>query len=251
MFSYEIYENLIIVDENLQGDPTMWAGVAMRGGTGVIFNNTFDGPVYHPILLVNYRSCHLDTHDACQEEFDRCDGSSPYDGNEDSTGYPCRDQIGRSTDTGQFTSQALEPLYQWNNSDNGEPVLARVNDISSMFTCENPSMHDHIQEGRDYFDGVERPGYTPYVYPHPLNQSDMTCQNQGYVCCDERAPGGGEQTAFNGDCGQQVCCEACVPSAESEGCDCQANSTGGPGCVILLLLILGWVARFSGKPHLG
>lgn len=224
VFSFEIYENTIIVDERMVGDPTMWAGVAMRGGTGVIFNNEMIGPFYHPILVVNYRTCHEATHDACQEEFDRCDGDSQYDGNEDSTGYPCRDQIGRSTDTGQFTPQALEPLYQWNNTLNGNPVVVEINDISSYFTCENPSMRDHIKSGRDYFDETERPGYQPYVYPHPLNQSGPTCQNQGYLCCDECTEGTA-QPGFDGDCAGQICCEECVPtSGSTKGCGCRVGS---------------------------
>ncbi|MCK4576539.1 T9SS type A sorting domain-containing protein, partial [candidate division WOR-3 bacterium] len=28
--------------------------------------------------------------------------------------------------------------------------------------------HAHIQSGRDYFDNTQKPGYTPYTYPHPL-----------------------------------------------------------------------------------
>ena len=28
----------------------------------------------------------------------------------------------------------------------------------------------HIQENRDFYNDTPRPGYTPYVYPHPLTQ---------------------------------------------------------------------------------
>lgn len=239
VFSYEIYENTIIIDENMVGDPTQWTAVGLRGGTGVIFNNTISGPVYYPILLVNYRTCFEVSHDACQEEFDRCDGSSQYDGNEDSTGYPCRDQIGRSTDTGQYTPQALEPLYQWNNDNDGEAATIEINDVSSYFVCDNPSMRDHIQEGRDYFNEMERPGYVPFVYPHPLNDSAPTCQNQANVCCDECAEGSNPVPGFDGDCPGQICCERCVSTGGSggKGCGCRAGPVprSGPWCVLGIL----------------
>jgi hypothetical protein len=31
-------------------------------------------------------------------------------------------------------------------------------------------MTNHIQANRDYYEDTVRPGYTPYVYPHPLTQ---------------------------------------------------------------------------------
>lgn len=225
VFSYEIYENDIIVDDTMVGDPTMWTAVGMRGGTGVIFDNRITGPVYHPILVVNYRSCHTDTHNACQAEFDRCDGDSPYDGNEDATGYPCRDQIGRSTDSGQFTAQTLEPLYQWGNTvDGASTVVVDVNDITDYFTCTNPSMTDHIQAGRDYFDETERPGYTPYVYPHPLNDGSA---------------GGGAAGGAGGSSGGGA--DAAPGDATDGGCGCRAagreggKSGGGLGLLVLLM----------------
>lgn len=50
--------------------------------------------------------------------------------------------------------QASELSYAWNNTYNGHPVT-----ISS----QSP----HIIENRDFVNGP-MPGYTPYVYPHPL-----------------------------------------------------------------------------------
>jgi hypothetical protein len=29
---------------------------------------------------------------------------------------------------------------------------------------------NYIQLNRDYFNGIAKPGYTPYIYPHPLTQ---------------------------------------------------------------------------------
>ena len=40
--------------------------------------------------------------------------------------------------------------------------------VSNPWGCSNPSVADHIQEGRDFFNDTQKPGYTPYTYPHPL-----------------------------------------------------------------------------------
>ena len=51
--------------------------------------------------------------------------------------------------------QALEPVYSWGNTLNG----ANLN-IGSGYPT--------IQENRDFFNNTVKPGYVPYVYPHPL-----------------------------------------------------------------------------------
>ncbi len=86
---------------------------------------------------------------------------SAYDGNEEPDGYPCYDQIGRSTDSGPGTPQAQEPLYAWNNTLNGAKA-----DVTVHWGCSDVAVH--IQENRDFYNDTPRPGYTPYPYPHPL-----------------------------------------------------------------------------------
>jgi len=158
---WEIYNNTIN-----QMKRTMWVPMFIRGGTGVIFNNVITGTWSTPkIAIDNVRSCQ--SRDVCGI----CDGSSPWDGNESGQkGYPCRDQIGRSTDQWLWTAskpyppQALDPVYAWNNKHG-------VNDVT--FYLHNCSQNAfHIQEGRDYYINVIKPGYTPYTYPHPLRGSD-------------------------------------------------------------------------------
>jgi hypothetical protein len=93
--------------------------------------------------------------------------------------YPAIDQVGRGSgdlvvDTGNWPSiitinnafgyaawprQAVEMLYGWGNTLNGNPV-----GISSGFP--------NIAEGRDFTNGIAKPDYTPLVYPHPLDVSD-------------------------------------------------------------------------------
>lgn len=67
---------------------------------------------------------------------------------EDSGGYPETYQVGRGKD------QALDPTYIWDSAvwDVGGDTL--------------------VQEDRDFYVGTQRPGYTAYTYPHPLQASD-------------------------------------------------------------------------------
>lgn len=129
-FSYEIYEN------EINSDHKYFHGMFIRGGTGVIYNNTFtgSGSVTHHIHLTNYQSRSGCGIDYCKKK-DCC----PEDG------YPCDDQINN--------------LYIWNNYENGSPVTPSLMDDHFVTT--------HVQKDRDYFE-FAKPGYAPYTYPHPL-----------------------------------------------------------------------------------
>jgi hypothetical protein len=156
---WEIYNNTFN-----QVSTAMWVPMMLRGGTGVVFNNTLTGTWNLPrIALDNVRSC--DSRDGSG----KCDGTSPWDGNQvGGSGYPCRDQIGRSTDAYLWTSsrpyppQASEPAYAWNNKYGTSNV--------TFFQHGCAESVAHIQPGRDYIDNVQKPGYVPYTYPHPLVQ---------------------------------------------------------------------------------
>ncbi len=143
-FSFEIYNNQM----DGRHMPSQGRAMHFRGGTGVVFGNTLVN-YKSGIGLSSYRS--FDRFNNKGGRWGLCDGTNPLDGNEDASGYPCRDQIGRST------GQSLEPLYVWANDFDGGPMPIGVNDGGK----------GHITEGRDYFRGPPRPGYKPYAYPHP------------------------------------------------------------------------------------
>ena len=69
-----------------------------------------------------------------------------------------------SAKTGKATwpDQALEPVYSWNNTNNGQNL-----DVS---TYGEPT----LVAGRDYYNQTPMPGYTPFVYPHPLVSNQPT-----------------------------------------------------------------------------
>ena len=81
-------------------------------------------------------------------------------------GYPCLDQVGRAGDKDEddMQPQFKSPVYEWNNTLNGEDVDYHVN-TSGLIPA-------HIRENRDFFNDTPRPGYKAYRYPHPLQFVD-------------------------------------------------------------------------------
>lgn len=178
-FSWEIYENVFEFSEGL------WVAINMRGGTGVIFNNKFTAPVFNygsPLRMTSYRSTGAGHGIPWNVA---CDGTKDYmwsdvsnncstpgqvnangavcvqmDGHLDSTGYPCIDQLGRTYDANGDGIQDLDPAYEWNNTNGTGGIMYRWIIASEV--------SQHLKEGRDYFRGIPKPGYTPYTYPHPL-----------------------------------------------------------------------------------
>jgi hypothetical protein len=164
---WEIYNNTISRISATQWFPPF----RIRGGTGVIFNNTITGDwsAYggYNVMLDNIRSCNSKGVGGI------ADGTSPWDGNtlpiEIYQGYPARDQIGRSTDQWLWTDanpyppQALDPAYFWNNKKGATEYGAVL-----YQDCGRQAIH--IVKNRDYYEGTPKPGYTPYTYPHPLIQ---------------------------------------------------------------------------------
>lgn len=156
--SWEIYENIINqVSENI------YMPFRLRGGTGVVFNNTLTGTWGDAnIGLDNVR----DYTDSPTSGY--CDGLSDWDENTvGEAGWACRDQIGRGEDDSlwepgnEYPSQSSEPAYAWNNFIGATPV-----EFKPILEAATP----HIVEDRDFFN-TEKTGYNSYDYPHPLGAS--------------------------------------------------------------------------------
>jgi hypothetical protein len=63
-------------------------------------------------------------------------------------------------------NQALDPIYTWSNTVNGS-------------LAEMSSPYPGIQQGRDFYNDTPKPGYTPFVYPHPLDISTYSSSGGG------------------------------------------------------------------------
>lgn len=194
-YSWEIYANTMTTTKS-------WASglTGLRGGTGYHYDNdlvaTDPYPFYgDPIVLSNYRSfdyasaapwttgCDATKRvrictappasaRACASDSD-CGGTTGScqaadDPAGDGAGYPCRDQIGRST------GMALRPALFWNN---------RLKVAGGAFSSQPPGVSaegrtpQHIVPGRDYCHsdgampascGGVATDYKPYAYPHPM-----------------------------------------------------------------------------------
>jgi hypothetical protein len=169
---FEIYNNVWISNRAIGSAVALWP----RSGTGVVFNNSFINYGEAAMLLDNVRSY------SARDSYGLCDGSAKgnVDGNQPGgQGYPCRDQVGRGKDASMFVfgfppypNQASEPVYQWNNyryvnvaAYSRGPSAGVVAD----FTVSDEGLSKiHIVANRDFYNRVQKPGYTPYTYPHPL-----------------------------------------------------------------------------------
>lgn len=98
--------------------------------------------------------------------------------------YPAPRQVGRGFVTGSGTDGLgrtndsityvgdLEPIYMWSNS--RIPTI-NISDFTPPTCAGTPDLSaNYIQAGRDYFTNTSKPGYTPFVYPHPLTSGAAT-----------------------------------------------------------------------------
>lgn len=163
---YEVYAN------TFQTRTRKWKAIDVSAGSGVIWGNDLAGDWMVPIGAMDYKS------------FDprgvrRCDGSDPADQNvPGQKGWRCQYQIGSQ---GEGPSAYGYPLYLWSN---------RMNRTLATMQCTAGC--SHVQAGRDYIDNgtTPKPGYRPYVYPHPLSQaSATTLQPPSHVAVEEPAAG--------------------------------------------------------------
>src|SRR2546430_1167927 len=177
--------------------PTTIRALTVRGGTGVVYNNTYGGShgVWNEVTLMYYRAYSV------QSDWQQSTGAvwqlgstnvsssgsrtcsinggvgfnnvdketlGPWGGNYTTGfdgiglhGYPGRDQPGITT--GQVSS----PIYVWNQfPDPGVTTWAGGDPINEALLAT------FIMLGRDYFVLLARPGYTAYTYPHPLQSGN-------------------------------------------------------------------------------
>lgn len=183
----------------------------IRGGTGMIFHNTTDGRyLSESIDIDNARSFEVSIENQVRN-FGMCDGSSFADGNvSGQRGWPCRDQIGRSTDASLWNygspapKQASYPAYIWRNTSPRGELPVQINCDNSGIPCSIQSTY-HIVESRDYYTYRASFNGTKGVGEGPLSQRPSTCTvGTGYWATDQ----GEWNSRHSGPDGQLYSCTA-------------------------------------------
>lgn len=159
--AYEIYNN------SFWTNTTKWKGLDISAGTGVVWGNNFiGGGTWEtdwsvPIGAMDYKS--FDPRGLMP-----CDGNDPADQNvPGEAGWRCQYQIGTQ---GEGATAYSYTLYVWSNYNNTTLV-----GMVCTHGCE-VNGRPHLLEGRDFINNgtTPKPGYTPYSYPHPLQQGGTT-----------------------------------------------------------------------------
>lgn len=183
---WEIYNNTFTYDA--KGN---WWVVQLRGGTGVMYNNTISDPygatASWSAQMTIYRAyqtggdpwdtlcsnssgkAYLDI--ATQYPLDCSSGTGCInkDGSSSNpSGYPCRDQTGVDGNNPQVGGG--RPFLFWNNKKNGNPMTVNVPAESTNYIVQNRDYCIATTTMPSSCNGV-KVNYTPYTYPHPLAQA--------------------------------------------------------------------------------
>lgn len=187
--SFEIYNNTYTNNSSHTLRVT-----TVRGGTGVIYNNTYGGThgSWDGVTLQYYRANNT------APSWAQCDGTNwrinavdptqsgywvlnttgtyAYDNATNTTigtyggsnttyfdgagtlGYPGREQPGYTT------GQVPSPIYIWGNSGQAGNTAATWDGTG----VNVPPYSTFMQINREWYEGTAKPGYTAYTYPNPL-----------------------------------------------------------------------------------
>jgi hypothetical protein len=91
-----------------------------------------------------------------------------------------------------WPNEALEPWYDWANTNDSVPLGFGSNIWYIAGGCEGS--WPTIIEGRDYYDYTVKPGYTPLRFPHPLDTTNVTSTLPTFVLTVVNGTGGGNYT---------------------------------------------------------
>jgi hypothetical protein len=171
----EFYNNTFVGNAGYNAYP-----MRLEAGTGVFFNNSVQG--YNGgspyVVLDDRRAGGFGGESGLP--LSRCDGTHAWDGNAgdpSAPGWPCLGQIGRAPGKSLAQVQAGEkpasaPLYFWNNGQEAGCATGG-NCTNTVGVYAAPAAYikntPHPNGEVDFVDNnTPKPGYTPYVYPHPL-----------------------------------------------------------------------------------
>jgi hypothetical protein len=158
----EIYNNKFNLTAGNPDLMNCW--VSLRGGSGVIFNNSMQDIPYKTGIELNVYTINLAESIPCQ------------------TAYPAARQVGQgwsASGTASYghpvvtedgTGAITEGVWIWNNtgSETSDSSFIGLGDPGQDECGNGQKVANYVVQGRDYFLAA-KPGYTPYTYPHPLH----------------------------------------------------------------------------------
>ena len=167
VIKYEIYGNSL----NAGSYTGFYPFTVQGGGTGVVYNNQWNG-WSAPWNALNLQERRVSTTESGSTLYS-CDGTQGHDGNIERGGWPCFAQVGRGPGGGS------EPVYAWNNGveagctkeggicTDTVKLIATGNKIESYIknTPHSNGEVDFVNNGN-----TPKLNYVPYVYPHPLTK---------------------------------------------------------------------------------
>jgi PKD repeat protein len=157
---FELYNNKFIFNDVGVDTYNVNEWLYLRGGTGCIFSNEMPAITSQqwstkPSLNLTVQALRRSTGIGCI------------------TNYPAPRQVGQGFDG---TNAVTDPLYIWNNTGSGNYNTPAISDFQPDQCGNGQLATNYIQANRDYFI-APRPGYAPYVYPHPLRSFGIKSSN--------------------------------------------------------------------------
>jgi len=198
---WEVYDNSWVSTSQEIATSGQFAQLEVRGGTGVVFNNSFAASSGADIYYSNYRaggqtsgspwsqtcqasgttraclgsrtsspnSCTSDSN--CGGAVGSCVKIDGPGGSGLPTNYPCRDQMG----TGDGNPQSVTPALFWNNHVGTTQVVLDAGEhndrlylVEGRDFCVGPTTASSDNAVKPVSCGGKAVTYVPYTYPHPL-----------------------------------------------------------------------------------
>ena len=167
---YEVYNNKFFAGSYKGYYPFTVQG----GGSGVVFKNQWTG---FDVAGLNLQERRIST-DQSLSPLGKCSTDNALDGyvgatrtNPDSNGWPCYAQVGRGP------GQVSMPVYSWYNGTQADCATTQTTCTDTfLLVSTGTGITDYIKSTPHSNGEVDfvnngttpKPGYTPYIYPHPL-----------------------------------------------------------------------------------